>query len=229
MSATEITVIGNVVDSPRRVRLQNGSVTNFRMASTERRFDRETQSWVDGGTFWVDVECWGDLGGHVVADVSKGDPVVVVGTLTTRQWETENGRRSVSQIRAEAVGPNLARGVAEFRRSTRPATPVAEPAPADVREGGETGELDELRAGEDYIADPSALHEVDPDTPSSRPFSSRPSTSGRGTGRIGDETAGGGAGKARPAPARETTEGSTAQWPSTSTPWCVRARRTATR
>jgi single-strand DNA-binding protein len=164
VSATEITVIGNVVDSPRRVRLQNGSVTNFRLASTERRFDRETQAWVDGGTFWADVECWGDLGGHVSQTLSKGDPVVVVGTLTTRQWETESGRGSVSQIRAEAVGPNLARGVAEYRRSTRPATPVTEPAPADVREGGESGELDDLRAGEDYIADPSALHEVDPDT-----------------------------------------------------------------
>jgi single-strand DNA-binding protein len=165
VSATEITVIGNIVDSPRRVRLQNGSVTNFRMASTERRFDRETQAWVDGGTFWADVECWGDLGGHVAQSLSKGDPVVVVGSLTTRQWETENGRGSVSQIRAEAVGPNLARGVAEYRRSTRPASAAVEPAPADVQESGEGGELDELRAGVDYIADPAALHEVTLDDP----------------------------------------------------------------
>jgi single-stranded DNA-binding protein len=162
VSATEITVIGNVVDSPRRVRLQHGSVTNFRLASTERRFDRETQSWVDGGTFWADVECWGDLGGHVSQTLSKGDPVVVVGTLTTRQWETERGRGSGSQIRAEAVGPNLARGVAEFRRASRPAAPPAEPAPADVEEPG-GGNLDALRAGEDYIADPAALQDVDPD------------------------------------------------------------------
>ena len=99
MNATEITVIGNVVNSPQRVRLQNGSVTNFRLASTERRFDRERQEYVDGGTFWSDVECYGDLGGYVSHSVSKGDPVVVVGTLTTRQWENENGRGSVSKIR----------------------------------------------------------------------------------------------------------------------------------
>jgi single-strand DNA-binding protein len=164
VSATEITVIGNVVDSPRRVRLQNGSVTNFRLASTERRFDRESQSWMDGGTFWADVECWGDLGGHVSQTLSKGDPVVVVGTLTTRQWETENGRGSVSQIRAEAVGPNLARGIAEFHRAVRPATPATGPTPADV-EGPrpDPAEVDELRAGEDYITDPRTLHDVDPD------------------------------------------------------------------
>ena len=168
VSATEITVIGNVVDSPRRVRLQHGSVTNFRLASTERRFDRETQSWVDAGTFWADVECWGDLGGHVSQSLSKGDPVVVVGTLTTRQWETENGRGSVSQIRAEAVGPNLTRGVAEFHRATRPAAAAAEPAAADVDEPGTEGPVDDhgaLRAGEDYIADPATLHDVDPDAP----------------------------------------------------------------
>jgi single-strand DNA-binding protein len=166
VSATEITVIGNVVDSPRRVRLQHGSVTNFRLASTERRFDRETQSWVDGGTFWADVECWGDLGAHVSQSLSKGDPVVVVGTLTTRQWETENGRGSVSQVRAEAVGPNLARGVAEFSRAVRPPVPSAEPAPAVVAEAPEpagAADLAELRAGQDYIADPATLQEVDPE------------------------------------------------------------------
>ena len=60
MNDTNITVVGNVVDSPRRDRLQNGSVTNFRMASTARRYDSATQEFVDGGTFWVDVECWSE-------------------------------------------------------------------------------------------------------------------------------------------------------------------------
>jgi single-strand DNA-binding protein len=52
-----VTVIGNVVDSPRLVRLENGRVTNFRMASTARRYDTRSQEFVDSGTFWVDVEC----------------------------------------------------------------------------------------------------------------------------------------------------------------------------
>jgi single-strand DNA-binding protein len=163
VSATEITVIGNVADSPRRVRLQNASVTNFRLASTERRYDRESQAWVDGGTFWADVECWGELGSHVSSSLAKGDPVVVVGTLTTRQWETENGRGSVSQIRAEAVGPNLSRGIAEFRRSQRPAPAATEQTDGDVavpRPGEPAGGL---RAGRDYIPAPEALDDVDPD------------------------------------------------------------------
>ena len=126
MNATEMTVIGNVVNSPSRNRTQNGSVTNFRVAATERRFDSATQGWVDGPTFFVDVECWGELGGNVSHSISKGDPVVVVGNIRTHEWDSDQGRRSRPQIKAEAVAPNLARGVAEFRRTQRAAAMASE-------------------------------------------------------------------------------------------------------
>jgi single-strand DNA-binding protein len=165
-----ITVSGNVVDSPRRVRLESGSVTNFRMACTKRRFDRARGEFVDGTTFWVDVECWGELGGNVSASVSKGDPVIVRGEISTREWDGEHGRRTAAQIRAAVVGPNLARGTADFRRTMRPAPAAADagPAPAEASAEDEFSEDEfggeqELRAGEDYIPDPSALHSTDSD------------------------------------------------------------------
>jgi single-strand DNA-binding protein len=167
---TEVTVVGNVVDSPRRVRLENSSVTNFRMASTARRYDSGRQEFVDAGTFWVDVESWGELGGNVARSVSKGDPVIVKGTLTTRGWETEHGRRSAPQIRATAVGPNLARGWSDFHRPGRGA-PVAGPAPEPV-ETDEPTPGDEQRARElaeeraedqEYSGGAGALYETDPD------------------------------------------------------------------
>ncbi len=41
MPDTDITVVGRVASAPRRARLESGStVTNFRIASTARRFDR---------------------------------------------------------------------------------------------------------------------------------------------------------------------------------------------
>jgi single-strand DNA-binding protein len=156
---TELTVVGNVVDSPRRVRLENSAVTNFRMASTARRYDSGRQEFVDAGTLWVDVEAWGELGGNVARSISKGDPVIVRGTLTTRSWETENGRRSAPQIKANAVGPNLARGWADFHRPARtvPAEqdPGAAAAPADENP-------EELQAGRDYEVGDEALGEVTP-------------------------------------------------------------------
>jgi single-strand DNA-binding protein len=162
---TFVTVVGNVVDSPRRVSLENGAVTNFRMASTARRYDAARQEFVDASTFWVDVECWNGLSGNVSASISKGDPVIVQGALSTNSWESENGRRSAPRIRAFAVGPNLARGTSVFKRdksgrSAEPADPTA-PGPQSPDDGAAetfpSSDLD-LRAGRDYEDDAEALH-----------------------------------------------------------------------
>ena len=168
MNATEITVIGNVVNSPTRNRTQNGSVTNFRMASNERRFDTATQDWIDGHSFFVDVECWGELGGNVAHSISKGDPVVVVGAIRTHEWESEQGRRSRPQIRAEAVAPNLARGVADFRRTQRPAAAPEDPAPS-VGEQEFPSSVEDLVSGRDYVGDGGTLDGVNPADLSAEP------------------------------------------------------------
>ena len=160
MSATEITVIGNVVNSPSRNRTQTGSVTNFRVAATERRFDSAQQGWVDGSTFFVDVECWGELGGNVSHSISKGDPVVVVGAIRTHEWESDQGRRSRPQVRATAVAPNLARGVADFRRTPKAAA-GEEPAPSPSSPEDQPHESASLMADRDYDGDESALDSVD--------------------------------------------------------------------
>jgi single-strand DNA-binding protein len=135
VNETDITVVGNVVDVPRRNRLTNASVTNFRMASTARRWDEETKGFVDSTTLWIDVACWGELGGNVARSVSKGDPVVVRGTIATDSWETDAGRRSAAKIRATAVGLNLARGWSDFRKQPRPdqvaGAPETEEPPAE--------------------------------------------------------------------------------------------------
>ena len=171
MNDTHLTVVGNVVDSPRRVRLESGSVTNFRMASTARRYDNKSQEFIDSGTLWVDVECWGDLGAHVSSSVSKGDPVIVYGTLTTHSWEGEAGKRSAPRIKGLAVGPNLQRGTADFKRSrpqrtTDPATEL--PAGEAVQTSHDafadrTDETDELLAGRDYEPDVETLEHMTAD------------------------------------------------------------------
>lgn len=164
VSATEITVIGNVVNSPARNRTQNGSVTNFRVAATERRFDSAKQEWGDGSTFFVDVECWGELGGNVSHSISKGDPVVVVGAIRTHEWESDQGRRSRPQIRAEAVAPNLARGVADFRKTQRTAQPdfQGSEVSADTSATPTADEIEDLVAGRDYEGADTTLDDENP-------------------------------------------------------------------
>ncbi|MGY1650905.1 single-stranded DNA-binding protein [Geodermatophilus sp. SYSU D01119] len=166
MSATEITVTGNVVASPSRVRTQGGAVTNFRVAATERRYDQATGTYVDGSSFFVDVECWNELGANVAASVSKGDPVVVRGLLRTEEWETEKGRGSRPRIKARAVGLDLSRGTAEFRKTQRSAPaalPVEEPLDQALRD--ELDEVpDEETDGRDYSGPSEPLYELDPDS-----------------------------------------------------------------
>ncbi|RBY78441.1 single-stranded DNA-binding protein [Blastococcus sp. TF02-09] len=169
MNDTTVTVVGNVVDSPRRVSLENGAVTNFRMASTARRYDSATQQYVDSGTLWVDVECWGSLSGNVAASISKGDPVIVQGALTTHSWESESGPRSKPRIRAFAVGPNLSRGTADFKRdrSGRTAENVDRTTGEITPQAGEpqddpfTSASAEPRPGRDYDGDGAALEGMD--------------------------------------------------------------------
>ena len=91
------------------------------MASTARRYDSATQEFVDAGTFWVDVECWGELGGNVVAQHQQGRPGDRPGRPDhARAGRPRTGASQPPQIRAYAVGPNLARGTADFKRTARP-------------------------------------------------------------------------------------------------------------
>jgi single-strand DNA-binding protein len=169
VNETYITVVGNVVGDPRRNRLPNGSVTNFRMASTARRFDGEANDFVDGTTLWIDVACWGDLGGNVSRSVAKGDPVIVRGTIATDSWETDGARRSAAKIRASAVGLNLARGFADFRRQgSSKAVPTGDPTPAEHSLGepvdpGEEPYADLEKRSTDYLGDSATLHQVSAD------------------------------------------------------------------
>ena len=177
MNDTIVTVVGNVVDSPRRVSLENGAVTNFRMASTARRYDPRTEQFVDSGTLWVDVECWNGLSSNVSASVSKGDPVIVHGALTTHSWESDSGTRSKPRIKAFAVGPNLGKGRAVFTRDRTGRSPDAadptgggspSPGSGDTDQHGFPSAAGELVRGRDYESDDAMLHGMDTD-PSPEP------------------------------------------------------------
>ena len=167
MNDTIVTVVGNVVDSPRRHSFENGAVTNFRMASNSRRYDAGREEFVDAGTFWVDVECWGALSSNVSASISKGDPVIVHGALTTHSWESESGPRSKPRIKAFQVGPNLQKGRSLFTRdkSARPADESSgSPAGTEPADGpGFPTSEDEYQQGRDYVGAVDALERTEAD------------------------------------------------------------------
>jgi single-strand DNA-binding protein len=170
---TTVTVVGNVVDAPRRNNTQNGAVTNFRLASTARRYDSGTGQFVDSGTLWIDVECWGALSGNVAASISKGDPVVVHGAMTTHSWESEAGPRSKPQIKAFAVGPNLQKGRALFTRDSGRAAETVDRTTGEITGGPADRQVPhpaaDIDVPEDYDDTADALDRVDADDLTAQP------------------------------------------------------------
>ena len=144
MFDTNVTIVGNALTRPewRRFERTNALVANFKVASTARRFDKQNQRWIDGDNLRVRVNCWRRLAEGVVASVRVGDPIIVTGRMYTRDWTTESGeRRSAYELEANAVGHDLARGIAAFKRGRiNVSTSVVEDAESDKHVKGEPTE-----------------------------------------------------------------------------------------
>jgi single-strand DNA-binding protein len=121
MNETMISITGNVATDLRFVRSERGTpLASFRLASTERRYDRGRGEWTDGRTSFVTVVCWRSLAENAAASLRKGDPVVVFGRLRVVPWEREDGRAGTSvEVVAHAIGHDLSRGTSAFRRTRR--------------------------------------------------------------------------------------------------------------
>ncbi|MEV6536807.1 single-stranded DNA-binding protein [Streptomyces sp. NPDC051639] len=116
---TLITFTGNVVADPElRFTPSGAAVANFRMASTPRTFDRQTNEWKDGEPLFLAVAVWRQQAEHVAESIKRGDRVIVVGRLTQRQYEDREGvKRSSYEIQADEVAPSLLRATATVTKA----------------------------------------------------------------------------------------------------------------
>jgi single-strand DNA-binding protein len=178
MSSNDVvmTITGNVVDEPQMKRVKGGSVlTTFRVASNSRRYDRDQQAFVDNTTLFVTISAWRGLAENVADSVHKGQPVVVTGRFTQRNYTVNEQPRSSYSLEASSVGHDLSRGVSSFTKMARSAVPavVLDGAgdPADESEhwhdyedepGDLVADLERLETappagdGGEYVGDPAA-------------------------------------------------------------------------
>lgn len=125
MNETMVTVVGNVISDVQKRDTQAGvPLASFRMASNERRFDKATEQWVDGDRIYLSVTCWRRLALGVLTSLEKGDPIVVRGRLFTRNYETEGNRRTVTELEAYQLGPDLSRCHVCVQRPRKPGAPA---------------------------------------------------------------------------------------------------------
>jgi single-strand DNA-binding protein len=127
-----ITLTGLVATTPRHIVTSEGlTITSFRLASNQRRFDRGQNAWVDGDTNWYTVTAFRQLGTHVATSVEKGQRVIVLGRVRIRDWESGEKSGTTVEIDAEAVGHDLTWGRASFVRTvTASKSESADPAAA---------------------------------------------------------------------------------------------------
>ena len=118
---TTITVVGNLVDDPElRFTPWGAAVANFRIASTPRTFDRQSNEWKDGDALFLSCSVWRQMAENVAESLQKGMRVVVQGRLKSRQYETREGeKRTVFEIDVEEVGPSLRYATAKVARAGR--------------------------------------------------------------------------------------------------------------
>ena len=113
-----ITASGLVATTPRHLITQDGlPITSFRLAVSQRRFDRAQNKWIDGDTNWYTVTCLRQLAINSSNSIGKGDRIIAAGALRIRDWD--NGERNGTSVEIEAtsIGHDLSWGVSEFTRT----------------------------------------------------------------------------------------------------------------
>ena len=176
-----ISLMGYVASDPSYSKIGKNQIPKLvlRVSWTPRRRDSATGEWIDGNRSFANVICWRQLAENGSICLRRGDPVVVRGRLDVRTFTGRDGqRRTVVDVEASALGPDLTRGVADFRKIWPPSGKTAEQLAAENGRGGHdtpgddaelAGMADEVasgaesQAGED-IFDEGAIEALEQDT-----------------------------------------------------------------
>jgi single-strand DNA-binding protein len=117
---TVITVIGNLVDDPELKFTPGGAaVAKFRLASTPRTFDRQTNEWKDGESLFLTCSVWRQAAENVAESLQRGMRVIVQGRLKQRSYEDREGvKRTVYELDVEELGPSLRSATAKVTKAS---------------------------------------------------------------------------------------------------------------
>jgi single-strand DNA-binding protein len=122
MGDVPITVIGNIVADPELRFTPSGvGVANFRIASTPRYLDKQTQEWRDGDSVFLTCNVWRQPAENVAESLQRGMRVMVTGRLKQRSYEAKDGggTRTVYEIEVDDCGPSLRNASAKVTKSNR--------------------------------------------------------------------------------------------------------------
>src|SRR5262249_53373897 len=116
-----ITVIGNLTDDPElRFTPSGAAVAKFRVASTPRFLDKQTNEWKDGEPLFLTCNVWRQAAENVAESLQRGARVIVSGRLRQRSYETREGeKRTVFELEVDEIGPSLRYATAKVQKMSR--------------------------------------------------------------------------------------------------------------
>jgi single-strand DNA-binding protein len=95
-------------------------VAKFRVASTPRFLDRQSNEWKDGEPLFLACTVWRQAAENVAESLQRGSRVIVSGRLRQRSYETREGeKRTVIELDVDEVGPSLRYATAKVNRTQR--------------------------------------------------------------------------------------------------------------
>jgi single-strand DNA-binding protein len=100
----KVMLIGNLGADPEMIETKSGSnVCKLRLATTDRRKDKDTGDWADH-TEWHNVVCFGKTANNVGKYCHKGKQIYVEGRMQTRKWQDKEGNNRYS---TEVIGDSI--------------------------------------------------------------------------------------------------------------------------
>lgn len=104
------------------------AIANCRIASNERRFNRDTNQWEDGDSTFIDVSLFGAKAEAVGEQLRKGQLVAVLGKLKSRQYENRDGQKVTAyEIVADEIAPIVMAASSGGSSAPRPAQRQGDP------------------------------------------------------------------------------------------------------
>ena len=124
-----ITLVGNLVADPELRFTSSGStVAKFRIASTPRYLDRQTNEWKDGDTVFLTCSAFRQTAENVIESLQRGTRVIVMGRLTQHSFQNEKDEKVTAyEVEVDEIGPSLRYVTARVTKNVRVSAPAVSP------------------------------------------------------------------------------------------------------
>lgn len=106
---TNLTIVGFLTADPELKNTSSGlAVVNITIASTPNKFDKATNSWVDGQTLFMRATAWRSMAEQIATNMRKGNKVIAMGKLIAESYKDKEGNDRIStRLDLESIGIDL--------------------------------------------------------------------------------------------------------------------------